>query len=76
MPLDFYLKKNFHNDKKFNNLYLEKEAQKKFRDLNKFLKISYIIRGEKDFHVVPVHRSRPNFVGSRIVTGNMDQVME
>lgn len=69
LPLNFYLKKNFHNDKKFNNLYLKNEAQKKLRNLNKFLKISYIIRSERDFHVVPIHRSRPNFVGSRIITG-------
>ena len=36
-------------------IFILRKKLKKFRDLNKFLKISYIIRGEKDFHVVPVH---------------------
>lgn len=69
LPISFYSRKNFFNDKKFTNKFLKKLFEKKQTSLDKYLKVSYIIRGNKDFQIVPVHRSRSNFVGSRIIYG-------
>ncbi len=37
------------------------------QDISRVFKLSYLIRGVQDIHVVPVHRSEPNFVTSEQV---------
>lgn len=37
------------------------------QDMSRIFKLSYLIRGVQDIHVVPVHRSEPNFITSENV---------
>ncbi len=39
------------------------------------LKLSYLVRGVHDVHVVPVHRSEPNFITSKIVKGRISMLL-
>lgn len=45
------------------------EKGKRALMLARELKLSYIIRGEGDIYVVPMHRSAPNFIGSETIEG-------
>jgi hypothetical protein len=45
------------------------EQQRARQQIEHSVKMSYIIRGVRDVHVIPVHRAMPNFVTTRRVEG-------
>jgi phosphohistidine swiveling domain-containing protein len=52
--------------------FFELIEKTKMRDqLAHEMKLSYILRSERDVYVVPLHRSAPNFIGSQRVEGSI-----
>ena len=52
---------SFHDDEKQRLLHFINEARTE-QSANNLLKMGYLIRDIKDLHVVPIHRSSPNFI--------------